>query len=140
MELKHQEITEKIIECFYKVYNKLGYGFIEKVYENAMIIELERIGLKVKYQPRLFVYYDNGEQIGDFNADLLVEESVIVELKAKKKIIDDFEAQLLNYLNSSIYEVGLLLNFGIKPELKRKIYDNDLKKWYKKISVNQSNP
>ena len=129
MEYKHNELTEKIIECFYKVYNNLGYGFIEKVYERAMVIELKRINMFVISQPQLFVYYDNGEQIGDFNCDLLVENTVIVELKAKSKIIEDFEAQLLNYLNSSDYEVGLLLNFGVKPEVKRKIYDNDLKKW-----------
>lgn len=124
--MKHEEITDKIIHAFYRVYNTLGYGFLEKVYENAMAIELRKMGLKVVQQARIVVYYE-GEEVGDHNADLLVEELVIVELKAARVLEDSHEAQLLNYLKATTIEVGLLLNFGPKPQFRRKVYDNELK-------------
>ena len=124
---KHKEITDKILYVFFKkVYHTLGYGFLEKVYENAMAIELRRAGLKVVQQAPIDVYYE-GEIVGEYAADLLVEDVVIVELKAAKNISEDNEAQLLNYLRATPYEVGLLLNFGPKADIRRKAYDNERK-------------
>ena len=126
MQVKHKDITELIIKAFYTVYNTLGYGFLEKVYENAMTLELGKLGLHVTPQAPITVYYDD-HPVGDYNIDLLVEEAVIVELKATRALAPENEAQLLNYLKATVYEVGLLLNFGPKPEVKRKIYDNERK-------------
>ena len=123
---KHQEITEKIIKAFYNVYHVLGYGFLEKVYENAMAIELGKLGVGVEPQQPISVYYD-GEVVGEYFADLLVESKVIVELKAVQKLADEHEAQLLNYLKATPCEIGLLLNFGPEPQIARKIYDNPRK-------------
>lgn len=123
MELLHQELTSKIINAFYKVYNELGYGFLEKVYENALFIELTNQGLWVKKQQRIRVYYQEIE-VGEYFADLLVEEKVIVELKAAESLADEHERQLLNYLKATDKEVGLLLNFGKKPQFKRKVFQN----------------
>ena len=120
---KHSEITEKIIKAFYKVYNTLGYGFLEKVYENALFIELVAIGLFVKKQKQIKVYYD-GKEVGEYFADLIVEESVIVELKAAENLCEEHEFQLINYLKATEIEVGLLLNFGEKPAFKRKVFSN----------------
>jgi GxxExxY protein len=105
------------------VYRQLGYGFLEKVYLNAMVIELGRMGLKVETQVKIVVYYD-GFVVGEFYADLVVEDKVIVELKAIKQLTNADEAQLLNYLRATPYEVGLVLNFGPKPEFRRKAFDN----------------
>lgn len=124
--MKYEEITEKIIKAFYKVYNTLGYGFLEKVYENAMFIELTAIGFKVEKQKKILVYYF-GNIVGDYNADLIVEEIVTVELKANEILVEENENQLVNYLKATNIEVGLLLNFGKKPQVKRKIFDNDKK-------------
>ena len=118
---KHTEITESIIKAFFKVYNTLGYGFLEKVYENALFIELDTMGLLVEKQRQIKVYYD-GETVGEYIADLIVEECVIVELKASEILCKEHEFQLINYLKATEIEVGLLLNFGKKPELKRKIF------------------
>ena len=126
-EYLHKDITSKIIEAFYKVYNTLGYGFLEKVYENAMRIELNKSGLNVDQQKNIKVYYES-EQVGDYYADLLVKELVIVELKAAESICEEHETQLLNYLKATDIEVGLLLNFGKKAEIKRKIFLNEHKK------------
>ena len=126
MDFKHTDITELIIKAFYKVYNILGYGFLEKVYRNAMAIELRRLGLEVISEARILVYYD-GEVVGEYFADLLVAGVVIVELKAAKKLVEAHEAQLLNYLKATPYEVGLLLNFGPRSEIKRKAFDNSRK-------------
>ncbi len=123
---KHKEITSKIIRSFFSVYNMLGYGFLEKVYENSLAIELHKLGLKVVQQGPIKVYY-GGEIVGEYFADLLVEDAVIVELKAAREISEDAEAQLLNYLKATCYEVGLLLNFGPKPKFIRKAYDNQRK-------------
>ncbi len=120
---KHSEITEKIIKAFYKVYNTLGYGFLEKVYENALFMELLEAGLPVKKQEQIKVYYEETE-IGVYFADLIVGESVIVELKAAETLCEEHEFQLINYLKATEIEVGLLLNFGKKPELKRKVFSN----------------
>ena len=120
-EFLHKDITAKIIQAFYKVYNTLGYGFLEKVYENAIRIEIGKSGLHVEQQKNIKVYYDS-EQVGDYYADLLVENLVIVELKAAETICDEHETQLLNYLKATDIEVGLLINFGKKAEIKRKIF------------------
>ena len=120
---KHSDITEQIIKAFYKVYNTLGYGFLEKVYENALAIELKQQGLSVVQQAPIKVYY-NGQLVGEYYADLLVEDKVIVELKAVEALADEHHAQLLNYLKATEIQVGLLLNFGpTKPEVRRKIFE-----------------
>ncbi len=123
---KHKELTEQVISAFYDVYNTLGYGFLERVYENAMVIELRDRGIEVIQQSSIQVYYQY-EVIGEYFADLLIENKVIVELKASKTLVIEHEAQLLNYLKASRYEVGLLLNFGPKPEIKRKVFGNERK-------------
>ena len=120
---KHSEITEKIIKCFFKVYNDLGYGFLEKVYENAMFIELKSLGLFVEKQKQIIVYYEK-EKVGEYYADLIVSESVIVELKAAESLCEEHEFQLINYLKATEVEVGLLLNFGKTAQVKRKIFSN----------------
>ena len=117
----HEEITSKIIAAFYAVYNNLGYGFLEKVYENALILELEKRGLKAKQQVPVQVYYES-KVVGEYFADLLVDGKVILELKAVEKLITAHEAQLINYLKAANIQIGLLLNFGPKPEFKRKIF------------------
>lgn len=126
--MKHQEITEQIIKAFYKVYNTLGYGFLEKVYENALSIELIEMGYKVERQKRVMVYYRD-HIVGDYCSDLTVENVVICELKTHERLSEENESQLINYLKATNIEVGLLLNFGKKPELRRKIYDNEKKAW-----------
>lgn len=126
-EYLHKELTSKIIQAFYKVYNTLGYGFLEKVYENAMRVELIKMGISVEQQKNIKVYYES-EMVGDYFADLLIEELVIVELKAAENICEEHEAQLLNYLKATDIEVGLLLNFGKIPEVRRKIFMNKNKK------------
>ena len=120
---KQKEITEKIIGIFYKVYNALGYGFLEKVYENAMIIEFEREGIPIISQAAIKVSYE-GKVVGEYFADMLIDGKVIVEIKAGKYLAPEHEAQLLNYLRATDVEVGLLLNFGPKPQVKRKVFDN----------------
>ncbi|MEO6304747.1 MAG: GxxExxY protein [Bacteroidia bacterium] len=122
---KHSEITEKIISAFYKVYNTLGYGFLEKVYENAIFIELVAQGMRVEKQKRIKVFYENKE-VGEYFADLAVNEFVIVELKAAENLCEEHEFQLINYLKATEIEVGLLLNFGKKPEVKRKVFSNKI--------------
>lgn len=124
VKLKHSAITSKILNAFLKqVYPRLGYGFLEKVYENAMVIALRQRGLQVEQQAKIDVYFE-GEIVGQYFADLLVENAVIVELKASKEIAKEHEAQLLNYLRATPYEVGMLLNFGPKAEFRRKAFDN----------------
>ena len=123
---KHKALTEKIIRIFYRVYNKLGYGFLEKVYENAMMIEFRSESIPAISQSPIAVLYKD-ELIGEYYADILVDDKVIVEIKAAKTLALDHEAQLLNYLKATNIEVGLLLNFGPKPEIKRKVFDNNRK-------------
>ena len=122
-DIKYKKLTEKIIKIFYKVYNKLGYGFLEKVYENAMMLEFKREGIPAVSQFAIKVFYEN-ETVGEYFADILVDNKVVVEIKASKTLALDNEAQLLNYLKATDIEVGLLLNFGPKPEIKMKVFDN----------------
>ena len=122
-DIKYKALTEKIIKVFYKVYNKLGYGFLEKVYENAMMIEMRKEGIPAVSQYSIKVYYENNI-VGEYFADILVADKVIVEIKAARNIAVENEAQLLNYLKAIDIEVGLLLNFGPKPEIKHKVFDN----------------
>lgn len=127
IKLKHGEVTDKILNAFYKVvYPQLGYGFLEKVYENALAVTLTKMRLSVQQQDRIPVYFQ-GDIVGEYFADLLVEEAVIVELKAVSRLSREHEAQLLNYPRATPYEVGLLLNFGPKPQIIRKVFDNSRK-------------
>ncbi len=119
----HQELTDKIISCFYTVYNSLGFGFLEKVYENAMIHEMTNLGLRVRSQYPIKVFYDE-TPVGEYFADIMVENLVIIELKASSALVNDHILQLQNYLKATDKEVGLLLNFGAKPEIRRKTYLN----------------
>jgi len=122
----HEDITDKIIKGFFKVYNTLGYGFLEKVYENALMHELRKQGLVVQPQQRIRVHYDQ-VVVGDYFADLLVANKVIVELKSAQSISADHIAQLMNYLKATDIEVGLLLNFGPNAQFKRRLLTNDKK-------------
>ncbi len=118
--MEHEEITHKIIGAAYQVFNQLGFGFLESVYQNAMILELAKHNLQVESEKPLKVYYDD-EVIGDFNVDLFVENKVIVELKSVQNLVKQHEVQLVNYLNGLNKEVGLLINFGpAGVEVKRK--------------------
>jgi GxxExxY protein len=141
VEFKHTGVTESIIKAFYTVYNSLGYGFLEKVYQNALTIELHKLGLEVTEGARIAVYYE-GVIGGEYFADLLVAGAILVELKAVSKLTEDHEAQLLNYLKATPCEVGLLLNFGPHPEIKRKAFDNARKgamSYLKGSSAEQTN-
>jgi len=126
-EILEKELTGKIIKAFYNVYNTLGNGFLEKVYERAMIIELNKFGLKSERQKPINVLYD-GEDVGEYFADILVEKKVIVELKAIEKILKSHETQLYNYIKATNIEVGLLLNFGEEAKFKRMVFENKFKK------------
>ncbi len=123
---KHSDITELIIKAFYNVYNKLGHGFLEKVYENAMLIECEKLGLTCLVQSPIEVFYDN-QKIGFYIADMIINRFVIVEIKAASVILNEHEIQLINYLKATEIEVGILLNFGKKPEFKRKVFSAEYK-------------
>jgi GxxExxY protein len=124
--MKHQEITSDILKSFYTVYNTLGYGFLEKGYENALFHELVNQGFRCRKQAPIKVMYRD-IPVGDYYADIIVEEKIILELKAAECLIEEHEFQLVNYLKATNIEVGLLLNFGKKPEFKRKIFSNDRK-------------
>lgn len=126
MKLLHHELTDVIIKTFYEVYNELGYGFLERVYQNSMYLELKNKGLNVEAQRKIKVYY-KGIEVGEYYADLIVEDLIILELKAADCIVEAFENQILNYLKGTNCEIGLLLNFGTKPEFRRKIFENDRK-------------
>ncbi len=132
MQFKHQDITEKIIKAFYNVYNSLGYGFLERVYENAMMIELKSLNFNCEKQKQIKVFYKN-ENVGEYYADIIVEDKVIIELKAAEGIVEEHEHQLLNYLKATEIEVGLLLNFGKKPQFKRQIFENSFKNQSKSV-------
>ena len=120
-EYPHKELTEKVIRAAFAVHNRLGHSFLEKVYENALVKELHNMGIKAEQQKTLRVNY-GGEPIGDFAVDVLVDEKVIVELKAVSSLEKSFEEKLLHYLKVSGIEVGLLINFGKSVQVKRKIY------------------
>lgn len=124
--MKHSNLTQEIISCFYKVHTTLGYGFLEKVYQNAMLLELQRSGLQAESQKRINVFY-LGCNVGEYFADVVVEDKVILELKASESLSKEHHYQLINYLKASNLEIGLLLNFGKKAELKRAIFTNDRK-------------
>ena len=126
MELLHEDTTDKIIKAFYRVYNELGFGFLEKVYENALFQELTGSGLYCEKQKPIKVFY-NEFIVGEYFADIIVNDSVIIELKAAEALAEEHELQLVNYLKATEIEVGLLLNFGKKPAFKRKIFTNDKK-------------
>ncbi len=121
------DLTDKIIKCFYQVYNTLGYGFLEKVYERSMMIECVKIGLHGVSQKKIDVYYDS-QVVGDYFADIIINDCVILEIKAGEGLRDEHKAQLINYLKATDKEVGLLFNFGKSPEFKRVIFSNDRKK------------
>ena len=122
----YEDLTDKIIHCYYEVYNTLGYRFLEKVYENAMMIKLQSIGLKCIQQPQIDVYFE-GHIVGDYNADILVEGKVIWEIKAgNSDQIQAHEYQLINYLKATVMEVGLLLFFGKQTCVKRKVFTHNL--------------
>ena len=123
------------IKAFFNVYNKLGFGFLEKVYENAMFVELRKFGLFVQRQVPVKVHYDN-VLVGDYYADIIVNDVLILELKAMESLCPEHEAQLLNYLRATDIEIGLLLNFGKKPQFKRKVWTNE---YNKNILVNFGN-
>lgn len=122
-ELLYKDITDRIIKAFYEVYNELGYGFLEKVYENALFLELSTLGLICEKQKKINVFYDN-QIVGEYYADIIVNDAVIIELKAAETLCEEHEFQLINYLKATEIEVGLLLNFGKKPQFKRKIFTN----------------
>lgn len=122
-QLKHAELTDKILKIFYQVYNELGFGFLESVYENATAIALIEAGMRVRQQVPIPVYF-RGHQVGDFRCDLLVEDEIFLEIKAVKAIAPEHVAQVLNYLRATEIEVALILNFGERPDFKRLIFDN----------------
>lgn len=123
----HQELTKSIIGIYYNVYNELGYGFLEKVYQNAIIIELKSRGYTIENQKKISVLYKN-KIVGDYIPDIIINNSVIIELKCVEYLVESHERQLLNYLKATECEVGLLLNFGKDPQFIRKIFTNDLKR------------
>ena len=127
MAILNKEITDKIIKAYYNVYNSLGYGFLERVYENALFIELTEMGLKCERQRPIDVFYKE-VKVGNYFADIIVEDKLILELKAAEGIVEEHEFQLVNYLKATEIEVGLLLNFGKEPEFKRKIFTNNNKR------------
>ena len=121
--MEYKDLTEKIIGCAYRVYNRMGFGFLESVYEKCMLIELRKAGLDTESQKPIRVQYD-GEVVGDFVADILVHDTVILELKSVRKLVEAHEVQLVNYLVATGKPVGLLINFGeIRVEVRRKVKD-----------------
>ena len=123
MELLHSGISDQILKSFYKVYNTLGYGFLEKVYENALFLELSFLGLTCTKQYPIQVFYSE-HNVGMYYADIIVENKIILELKAVKTLCSEHEYQLINYLRATRIEVGLLLNFGLNPAFTRKVFLN----------------
>lgn len=126
--LLHKDITEEIISAYYFVYNELGFGFLEKVYENAMLIELKSRGFKVESQKTVKVHFKDSI-VGEYFADIIVEDKIILELKSCEALVPEHEVQLFNYLKATNIEVGLLFNFGKRAAFKRKVFTNDNKKF-----------
>jgi GxxExxY protein len=124
--IKFKELSDTILRCFYEVYNELGRGFLESVYREALMITLQEAGLNVKKEKEINVYFRN-KNIGRFRADIVVENKIILELKAVKHLVPEHEAQLLNYLRATNIEVGFLLNFGDEPKFIRRFYENERK-------------
>ena len=127
VELKHEALTEKIIRCFYDVYNEMGYGFLESVYEECMALALSEAGVHIARQVALPVYF-RGRKVGDFRADIIVDKLILLELKSARSLESAHEAQLLHYLKSTEIEIGLLMNFGHRPQFRRFLFDNARKK------------
>jgi GxxExxY protein len=119
-EYKHEELTGQIINAAHAVHNKLGYGFLEKVYHNSLVIELKKRGLFAEQEKRIEVKYDN-QIVGEYFADIVVDNKVVVEVKSADKHNPVFEAQLLNYLKATGLEVGLVINFGSSVQVKRMV-------------------
>ncbi len=126
MEVLHKDITDVALKAFYQVYNELGFGFLERVYQNAIYFELKANGLHCETEKPIKVYYKK-MLVGEFRADIILEDKVILELKATPSLVYENELQLINYLKATEIEVGLLLNFGQKPEFKRKVFTNAYK-------------
>ncbi len=121
--MEYKDVTETIIGCAYRVYNKMGFGFLESVYEKCLLIELRKAGLNTESQKPITVYYGD-EIVGEFVADIIVDDMIILELKSVRRVIKVHEVQLVNYLVATGKPVGLILNFGErKVEVKRKIKD-----------------
>ena len=125
--MKHGQLTEKIIGIFYDVYNELGYGFLESVHEESLLIAIKEAGLRVESQVCVPVWFRQ-HKVGDFKADVLVENTVMLELKSTRVLEPSHEAQLLHYLKSTDVEIGPLLNFGPRPQFRRLLFDNERKK------------
>ena len=121
-----KESSQRVIGCFYKVYNTLGFGFSEKVYENALVIELTKAGFNAVQQKPIKVFYEN-QIVGDYYADIIVDDCLLLELKVSTNITPEFEAQIMNYLKATKIEVGYILNFGFQPQFLRRIFTNDKK-------------
>jgi GxxExxY protein len=135
---RHAALSERIIKVFYQVHKELGYGFSEKVYQNALVLALQEEGLPVEEQLPIKVYFRR-RLVGEFFADMLVDGLILLELKSGGAILAEHEAQLLNYLRATTIEVGYVLNFGKSAVFKRKIFDN-LRKLSVPRSPNQENP
>jgi GxxExxY protein len=121
--MKYQELTEEIIGCAYRVYNKMGFGFLESVYERCLLIELRKAGLEAESQKPITVYYD-GEIVGEFVSDIIVNNTIILELKSVRRVVKAHEVQLVNYLVATGKPLGLIINFGeAKVEIRRKVKD-----------------
>jgi GxxExxY protein len=123
---KHSELTETIIGVFYEVYNELGFGFLESVYRNSLRLALSEKGLSVEQEVAVSVFF-RGHNVADFRADLVVNGTILVELKTAEQIVAAYESQVLNYLRSRALELGLILNFGPKPQVRRLLLDNSRK-------------
>jgi GxxExxY protein len=126
LQLKHSELTKLIIGVFYDVYNELGFGFLESVYRKSLQLALREKGLKVEAEVAVPVFF-RGINVGDFRADLVVNDCVLLELKTAETIVIAHEAQVLNYLRATALEIGLILNFGPKAQVRRLLFDNDRK-------------
>lgn len=126
MEILHKKLSDEILDAFYEVYDRLGYGFLERVYQNSLYLELKEQGHKVEAQKEIKIYY-KGKEVGVYYADIVVNDLIILELKAENAIHEAHNAQLINYLRGTDKELGYVLNFGPKPEYSRKIYTNDRK-------------
>ena len=125
--LIQKSLTDRIIKAFFEVYNELGYGFLEKVYHNAMMVSLNKLQVPFETKKKILVFYE-GTEVGEYFPDLIVDGLVVVELKTSETLSYENECQLLNYLRATEIEIGLLLNFGKKPEFRRKFFTNDRKK------------
>jgi GxxExxY protein len=133
--IKHAEITEKVIGVFYEVYNELGYGFLESVYQKSFVMALTSCALSVLPKIDIPVWF-RGQKIASFEADILVNQCVLLELKSCRVLDRAHEAQLLNYLKATDVEVGLLFNFGVRPDFKRLVFDNSRKRGESLLAVN----